>query len=67
MSGIASDGSVEDAEPVPIWHADVYCAAPVTQLGLALTLASTPGASATVTFDGVPAEVSSVIVVEYVG
>ena len=67
VSGIASAGTVVEAEPLPISHAALCCADPVTQLGLAATLASTPGCSATVTFDDVPAEVSSVIGVVYVG
>ncbi len=49
------------AEPVPIWHAEVYCGAPFTQPGFALTLASTPGASVMLTFPGLPADVSRLI------
>ena len=41
------------AEPVPILHAPVYCSF-VAQLGFALRLASTPGASVIVTFPGAP-------------
>ena len=63
MSGSDSVGRIADADPVPIWQADVYCGAPVTQLGFAATLASAPGASMIVTLPGAPADVSRSIAV----
>src|SRR5579859_1298233 len=59
----ASAGTLVCAAPWPIWHACVYWGDPVTQDGLALALARTPGASVIVTVDGVPADVSRLVVV----
>jgi hypothetical protein len=55
------------AEPSPIWHVEEYWGEPVRQVGLAVALESTPGARLTVTLEGVPAPVSSVVVVVKVG
>jgi hypothetical protein len=55
------------AAPWPIWHVDEYWGEPVRQVGLAVALESTPGASLTVMLEGVPALVSSCVVVVKVG
>src|SRR5205085_12488500 len=67
VNGIERPGRSVSTEPVPIWQLEVYCGAPFTHDGLADGLASTPGASLIVTVEGVPALVSSVAVVVYVG
>jgi hypothetical protein len=51
------------ADPVPTWHAEVYCGAPFAHDGFAATLASAPGASAIVIFPGAPADASRLMVV----